>query len=323
VRLSKTKVLSILVIGLFVGMFILQSINGVSFENIIATNQNDEMNFVVSNMPTSVMIDDNDKDIWFNISKKITIEIFGDNFNKPMNASIEITGCGLNVVIEENEALEKESFIDIGKYEIKISPKCAGILTISVTNSTENKYVSKDFTITGLTGSLTTSIGDDNKIIFGITENIILNINHGQYCGVHLTWFDKNWEQGRIINKTWGDGETEGEGLNGNFIFVITENDIPYNLGYIVVVVKAGSRWMYDIVEIDKPLLKKIYMRGRITNINQLNETSSFYSNDIRCITFPFSMNIYDSNEKIIVSNNYLGILTKSFIFGFFEGKII
>ena len=243
-----------------------------------------------------------------------------------MNASINIRGCGLNIFIDEDEAVEKYYFIDNGTYEVNISPKTAGTLTIAVTNRTENKVGSRDFDIYGLRESVTTSVGDDKKITFGATENITIVITNGQYCEIHLTWFDKNWDNAIFINETLGDN-TPGNGLNGEFEFVVTENDIPYDFGYIVLAAMTGYGsdyyYTYDIVEIEKPILKKMYIGGRITNLNQLEETSTFNSIRLRCINFsPFSIYKYQSNKKLIVSNEYVGLLTKWYVLGFFEGAL-
>ncbi len=299
---------------------------GSNVEQVIITDSADDMNIFVSNMPNAVMIDDSDKYIWFNNSQKITIEIYGENPNNPMNASISIMGCGLNIFIDEDEAVEKDYFIDDGIYEVNISPKTAGTLTIAVTNRTENKEGSRDFNMVGLYGSVTTSIGDDKKITFGTTENIIIIIANGNYCEIHLTWFDKNWDNAIFINKTVGDG-TSGNGLNGVFEFVVTENDIPDDFGYIVLAAQTGYGsnyyYTYDIVEIEKPILKKMFIGGRITNLNQLEETSTFNSIRLQCINFsPFSIYKYQSNEKLIVSNEYVGLLTKWYVLGFFEGTL-
>ena len=76
---------------------------GSNVEQVIITDSADDMNIFVSNMPNAVMIDDSDNYVWFNISQKITIEIYGENPDNPMNASISIMGCGLNVFIDEDE----------------------------------------------------------------------------------------------------------------------------------------------------------------------------------------------------------------------------
>jgi PKD repeat protein len=300
--------------------------NECNIEQVIITDSADDLNILVYNMPNAVMINDSDKNIWFNISQKITIEIYGENPDNPMNASISIMGCGLNVFIDEDEAVEKDYFIDNGTYEVNISPKTAGTLTIAVTNRTENKEGSRDFNMVGLCGSVTTSVGDDKKITFGTTETIAIVITNVYYCEIHLTWFDKNWDNAIFINETLGDN-TPGNGLNGEFEFVVTENDIPYDFGYIVLATKAGygahTYYTYDIVEIEKPILKKMFIRGRITNLNQLEETSTFNSIRLRCINFsPFSIYKYQSNEKLIVSNEYVGLLTKWYVLGFFEGAL-
>ena len=299
---------------------------GSNVEQVIIADSTDDMNIFVSNMPNAVMIDDSDNYVWFNISQKITIEIYGENPNNPMNASINIRGCGLNIFIDEDQAVEKDYFIDDGIYEVNISPKTAGTLTIAVTNRTENKEGSRDFSISGLSGYVTTSFRDDKKITFGTTETIAIVIANGQYCDIHLTWFDKNWDNAIFINETLGDS-TPGNGLNGVFEFVVTENDIPYDFGYIVIVANAGygsdCYYTYDIVEIEKPILKKMFIGGRITNLNQLEETSTFNSIRLQCINLsPFSIYKYQSNEKLIVSNEYVGLLTKWYVLGFFEGTL-
>ena len=214
----------------------------------------DEMTIIVENMPDKVEMDlDADGDHppedcdWINTSTDITILIYGEEQDNRMNAEIEITGCGVDIEIDEDEAVAD------GKYIVPISPKHKGTLTITVTNDTENISYSKDYSIGGLSGSVTTSKGDDLEIPVQSTETITVDIPiGGQYAEVHLTWFDENWDIANniCINDTGGDN-TAGNGLNGVYNFIITEEDIEDGVGYIVVAVLAGSEmYLYDVVEV-------------------------------------------------------------------------
>ncbi len=200
---------------------------------------------------------------WINGSESFTFDIYGDSSSDRMNATINITGCGLDFTIEEDDPGDAEECTAYpgdsvptpdGQYTVTIAPKVAGTLTITATNDTSDESVTKDYTITGLTGSVTTSAGDDLKLTVGTTETITATVTNGQYSEVTLTYFDTDWTKTDsatiVVNNTVGDG-TEGEGQNGIFTFVPDTDDIE-NLGYIVVAAKAGgSNYMYDIIEIE------------------------------------------------------------------------
>lgn len=218
-----------------------------------------EMTIIVENMPDKVKIDEDangaaptDCD-WINDSTDITILIYGDDQDDRNNATIEITGCGVDIEIEEDEAVADGYWNSDGNYTVPISPKHAGTLTITVSNDTNNLSYSKDYSIGGLSGSVTTSEGDDKEISVESTETITVSISvGGQYGEVHLTWFDEDWNVAveTCINDTVGDN-TAGNGLNGIYNFVVTEEDIEDGVGYIVVAVLAGSEmYLYDIVEV-------------------------------------------------------------------------
>jgi len=208
-----------------------------------------EMTIIVDDMVEEVLIDDTDACEWYNISTTITVNVFGDNQDDPMNASIEITGCGLDESIDEEDAIDDGYWIDNGVYEIDISPKTAGTLTITVTNDTEDKTTSKDYTIKGLFGTVTTSIGDDLEISVETAEKITATVTNGQYSEVHVTYYDENWVFLSCLNDSVGDN-TAGNGLNGIFEFDIESDDIEDGVGYIVVAASAGSNYLYDIVEV-------------------------------------------------------------------------
>ena len=213
---------------------------------------NESINFSVSNIPESVMVNESG-DCWINQSKTITVEVYSEPGNNPMNASILISGCGLNISIEERYAIDEGFWIEDGIYIINISPKQAGTLKITVINMSYNINASKDFLIKGLTGYTWTSEGKDKIIIFGRTEKIIFMINNGQYACVHLTWVNEFWTDAVCINQTIGDN-TLGNGMNGEFWFIIDENDFIDSSGYIIIVGKAGGYYLWDLIEILEPI---------------------------------------------------------------------
>jgi len=207
------------------------------------------MTIIVEDMVEEVLVDETSACRWQNDSSIITVNVFGDSADTYMNASIEITGCGLDISIDEEDAVEDGYWIDDGIYEIEISPKTAGTITITASNDTDDKSVSKDFTVTGLYGSVTTSIGDDLEIPVETEEKITATVTNGQYAEVHVTYFDEDWVFISCLNDSVGDN-TAGNGLNGIFEFDITADDIDEGVGYIVVAASAGANYMYDLVEV-------------------------------------------------------------------------
>jgi hypothetical protein len=216
-----------------------------------------DMNMVVTGEPEYVAIDDSDPDCWVNDSTmwEVKLDIYGEEHDDLMNASIQVTGCGLDFTIDEDDEIGDSDYLivkDWGHYVVKISPKTGGTLTITATNSTDEKSVSKDFKVKGLVGSVITSIGDDKEISVGSTETITATIWGGSYAEVMVSYFDENWNILECaMYDVIGDGETPGEGLNGIFEFEIEDENIKDGVGYLVVVAKAGSElYMYDIVEV-------------------------------------------------------------------------
>jgi hypothetical protein len=138
-----------------------------------------EMTIIVEDMVEEVLVDEISACQWQNDSTTITLNIYGDSADTYMNASIEITGCGLDISIDEDDAVDDGYWIDDGIYEIEISPKTAGTITITVTNDTEEKTTSKDYTVTGLFGSVTTSIVDDLEISVETEEKITATVTKG------------------------------------------------------------------------------------------------------------------------------------------------
>ncbi len=216
----------------------------------------DDINMIVrGTMVDSVQVTETG-DLWQNGSDTFIINIYADTQDEVMNATLEITGCGLDILINESDTpTENDNLVAKpvagGNYTVRIAPKTAGTLTIKATNGTDNYTATKDYTIYGLSGSVTTSGDDDLEIEVGSTETITATVTNGQYAEVHLTLFDENWAVigSSPINDTVGDN-TAGNGLNGIFEFNPDVDYLDDTIGYIVVVAKAGGYYMYDIVEI-------------------------------------------------------------------------
>jgi len=208
-----------------------------------------DMTIIIDSMVDAVNVEDNPTPgcCWYNESSNIVISVYGDDQDTSMNGSVKITGCGIDIDEDEDDAFTKYGTAP-GKYTVPISPKTAGTVTITITNSTENKSVSKDFSISGLSGSVTTSVGDDKEISVETTETITVTVVNGQYAEVHLCYFDKDWANKECLNDTTGDG-TAGNGLNGVFEFTPDVADLDH-VGFIVATAQAGGYFMYDIVEV-------------------------------------------------------------------------
>ena len=218
----------------------------------------DNINMIIQGTMVDRVQVDETGDLWQNGSQNFVINIYGDTQDEVMNATLEITGCGLDILINESDAIGDNEYLVAkpasgGNYTVNIAPKTAGTLTIKATNGTGNYTATKDYIILGLTGSVTTSDGDDLEIEVGSTETITVTVTNGQYAEVHLTLFDENWAVvgSSPINMTEpaGDG-TAGNGLNGIFEFTPDVDDLDDSIGYIVVAAKAGGYYMYDIIEI-------------------------------------------------------------------------
>ena len=210
-----------------------------------------DMTMIVEDMVENVLVEA-DSCGQKNTSTPITIKLFGDNQDEPMNASITIKGCGIDISIDEEDAIDDGYWCDDGIYIVDISPKTAGTLIITATNDTKDLSVSRDFTINGLSGLVTTSLGDDKKIYVQSDETIIVDIDEKR-ADVYLTYYDEEWKwisDGKsCMNFTTGDN-TPGNGQDGKYEFYVSADDIENGIGYIVVAAESGNQWMYDIVEV-------------------------------------------------------------------------
>jgi hypothetical protein len=212
-----------------------------------------DMTVIVENMPDDVSTTEYSSCCYWNGSAmNVTIWVYGKTQSDLWNATINITGCGLDINIDEDDTPETNKYLrwhpSKGLYYVSIDPKWAGTITVTCTNSSENKSVTKDYSVSGLSGSVTTSVNDDKEISVKTTETITVTVANGQYADVYLCLFDWDWNYERCLNDTTGDG-TAGNGLNGVFEFI---PDIDYldKVGYIAVAATAGDYWMWDVVEV-------------------------------------------------------------------------
>jgi len=219
-----------------------------------------DMNLIVEgDMVQYVPIVESTSTKWYNGSSYFILNVYGatEDDDDRMNATLEITGCGLDILINESDTPAENEYLnhklwdkDSGQYNVTISPKTGGILTIKATNESNNYTATKDYTIYGATGSVTTSVGDDLEITVGTSESITVTLSDGtQWADVVLTYFNEDWGGMTAVNDTTGDG-TAGNGLDGIYTFTPHEDDLDA-IGYIVVVAKTRtSYYLYDIVEI-------------------------------------------------------------------------
>ena len=230
---------------------LLPNIMGTTTFSVVAA---DNMNLIISNMVDSVRVQKQSTYKWRNYSTGQTflVKVYGSTSSDPMNATISVSGCGLDFTIDEDDTPAENEYLASkpadGQYNVMISPKTGGILSITATNGSNE--VSKDYTISGLTGSVTTSINDDKKITVGSTEKITVDTTP-QWAEVRVTFYDSTWANAVALNDTSGEAES-GNGLDGVYTFVPDEDKIDYT-GYIVVAVEASNGngvFMYDIIEV-------------------------------------------------------------------------
>jgi len=214
-----------------------------------------DFNMVVEDMPDHVEVDDG-SDCWINDStyQEVTIYVYGDEEDDEMNASLHVEGAGVDFTIDEDDEVDDNEHLldkDEGMYLIMISPKTAGTISITATNRTDNVSVTKDFKIKGLRGTVTTSEGDDLEISVEMPETITVDIQSGDYVDVKIGYYDENWDEIECeLYDESGDGETEGEGLNGIYTYELEDEDIEDGVGYLVVVARDAGLYLYEIIEV-------------------------------------------------------------------------
>ncbi|MCJ7572067.1 MAG: DUF4198 domain-containing protein, partial [Candidatus Thermoplasmatota archaeon] len=250
----------------------------------------DEMIMIVENMVEEVLVTEVSGCHWRNASTIITINLYGEDQDTHMNASINITGCGVDISIDEEDAIDDGYWVDDGVYSIDVSPRYAGTLTITATNDTEEKSVTKDFTVDGLAGSVSTSVGDDLEIAVLSTENIEVTVDGQSRADIHLTYFNENWGFIRCLNDTTGDN-TAGNGLNGVYTFDIIKDDIEEGVGYIVAAAEVGGAYMFDIVEVAPKHDLEIVITSPVNATNKLLTVG---------LDHTYILKVYDADGKLI-----------------------
>ena len=204
-------------------------------------------NVLITNPPSYVNVEERD-DVWINASLQPTIiYVYGETKKDLMGASVSITGCGVNITLDEHNPPSPSI---PGRYETIVSPRTGGIINITVHNSSHDYTFSKEFTISGLQGSVTTSAGNDKSITPEVNEIIYVNITNGNYAEVHLSFINQHWDStsAKSIASVIGDGITIGQGRNGHFMFTLDRHAIT-EMGYLIVAAKAGTQYLYDIIE--------------------------------------------------------------------------
>lgn len=193
-------------------------------------------------------------DEWGNVSSYMIIEAYGSTLDDPKNVSITIEGCGIDTEYDEDEAKDlRETSGVVGIYNISLSPRNGGTLTVTVHNDTDDVSLSKDYTIGGIVSSTTTSIGDDKEITVNEPEVITFTAAGAYFAEVHVTRYSDTWEYVDTLNVTVGNN-TAGNGLNGIYTF---EPDCDM-LGFYVISARVGytvgssqyNYYTYDVVEV-------------------------------------------------------------------------
>jgi hypothetical protein len=207
-----------------------------------------------SDPPASGLTDPED---WGNWSSDLLVTVYGKTDSDRMNATVTVTGCGLDLEFDEDDELwdyDDDDVLDsneaYGNYSFLISPRKGGYLTITVTHGKNS--ASKDIEIVGLDADVTTSVGDDNKITVEQNESLIFTTNT-HYAEVHANLYDDEWNYLGLLNWTVGENE-EGNGKDGEYEFMPDVSE----LGYIVISAMEGYNtsegeitfYSFDIVEI-------------------------------------------------------------------------
>lgn len=89
---------------------------------------------------------------------------------------------------------------------------------------------------------------------------------------------------------------------------------------------EAESNWSepYSINIINTSMLSTIWLIGLISNLDKRDNLTSFNAENLLCVHFsPFYNVRYRSDEKLVVSNDYLGKVRQHFIIGRFKYMVI
>ncbi len=205
-------------------------------------------------MPSTVnVVSGSGTNAYKNESQSFYVDFYGSDDQTRVNATLEVSGCGLDFTIEEDDTIAGNDYLlskGNGWYQVKLEPKTGGTLSLTATNDTDSD--SSDYTISGLTGSVTTSVGDNLMISVTEQEKITVTVKsiNGypiETADVYLTLFDEYWTEFGSINTS---DLADLDGTDGIYEFYPDEGDID-EIGYIVCAGKSGDYWMYDVIEIE------------------------------------------------------------------------
>jgi len=205
-------------------------------------------------MPSAVsVIADTPSNTYYNQSQSFYIDFFGSESSERVNATLRVEGCGLDFTIKQNDTVAGNDYL-LGKgngwYQVRLEPKVGGTLSLTATNGSDTD--SADYSIDGLTGSVTTSVGDNLYISVKTPEKITAEVkSKGGYpietADVYVTFYDENWANVAAVNNSDDD---DLDGTDGIYEFVPDEDDIE-GIGFLVCAATSGDLWMYDVIEIE------------------------------------------------------------------------
>jgi hypothetical protein len=210
-------------------------------------------------MPTSVnVLQDTTSNCYYNKSQSFIIDFFGSDSSERVNATLKVEGCGLDFTIKQNDTVAGNDFLldkGNGWYQVRIQPKIGGTLSLTATNGSDTDTA--DYSIDGLTGSVTTSVGDNLFISVKQREKVTVEVKSKsgypiETADVYLTFYDENWaNQGSggctAVNNSDDD---DLDGTDGIYEFLPEKDDIA-EIGFIVCAAKSGDLWMYDVIEVE------------------------------------------------------------------------
>ena len=218
------------------------------------------LNMIVrGTMPSTVNVvaggDTSPGQAYVNSSQSFYIDFFGSDNSERVNATLQVSGCGIDFTIEQNDTVAENPYLldkGNGWYQVKLEPKTGGTLSLTATNGSDSDTA--DFSFDGLAGSVTTSDGDDLAISVTTQETITVTVTSkapGLYpietATVYLTLFDEDWNEVESLNNSAVDDLT---GTDGIYQFYPALSKLS-EVGFIVCAASSGGLWMYDVIEIE------------------------------------------------------------------------
>ena len=224
-------------------------------------NSPGNLNMIVrGTMPSAVNVNA-DGNCYLNESQSFYIDFYGSDSSERVNATLEVSGCGLDFTIEQDDTPAGNDYLmskGNGWYQVKLEPKIGGTLTLTATNGSDTDTA--DYSIDGLTGSVTTSIGDNLYISVTESEKITVEVKSGggypiETANVYVSLYDNEWSKGNSLisasQALVNDSSTDDlDGSDGIYEFNPSDDAI-HDVGYLVCAAESGGYWMYDVVELE------------------------------------------------------------------------